>query len=845
MTRSLETFGLAFRLARRELRGGLRGLRVFWLCLTLGVAIIAAVGSVSASVVRGLNADARALLGGDVNVALNHREATAAQRAHLAAGGAVSAVLDTRTMVRTPDNAARQLAELKGVDHAYPLYGALELDPPQPAGQALGQGADGRWGVALDKRLLTALGLAVGDTLHIGEAAYEVRATIVREPDRTGRSLLLGGTALVGWDSLPATNLIKPGSLVRYHYRVRLLPETDVAAWVANLHAAFPTAGWRVRTFDNATPSVERFVRNLTDFLQLVGLTALLVGGVGVGNAVATYLRGKARTIATLKCLGGPQTLVFQMYLLQTLMLAATGVVAGLALGALAPVLFARILGGTLPVPLRMGIYPGPLGLAAAYGFLTTLVFSIWPLARVRDVPAAGMFRSLVVHVPGLPPRRFIVATGLGILALAGLALVSSEQTLNALWFIGGAFATLALFYGAGRGAAAAARAFGRPKRADVRLAITNLYRPGAPTASVVVSLGLGLTVLVAIALVEGNLTRQVNDTLPAQAPNFFFIDIQPDQVEGFERIVHATSATAALERVPMLRGRITAINGVPAEQASVGEGSEWAVRGDRQLTWAATLPTESTIVAGEWWPETYAGPPLISLEQDVAKDFGVGVGDTLTFNILGREITTPIANVRAVNWESMGINFAVVFAPGFFARVPHSHMATVKLDPQDEAALERAILDRFPNISAIRIQELIGAVTDVLRQIGLAVRLVAGVAILTGILVLGGAVATEHRRRVYDAVVLKVLGATRADIMRAYCIEYGLLGLLTAAVAAAVGSGVSYAVMRWVMRADWVALPRTLVLTALGSMLLTLTAGLIGTWRALGQRASATLRNE
>lgn len=836
---------LAWRLARRELRGGLKGLRVFWLCLMLGVTIIAAVGSVSAAVVGGLNADARALLGGDVTIQVNHREIAAEPLAYLHGEGRVSVVAETRTMIRTRDNARQELAELKGVDAAYPLYGVLELEPPQAPQAALGQDAAGQWGTALDRRLLQALDLHVGDLVRIGEGEYKVRAVIQREPDRSGRSLLFGATVLVARASLPSTHLIVPGSLVRFSYRLALPPERDSGLWAQEFHSRFPDTGWRVRTMQNATPRVERLVENLSDFLQLVGLTALLVGGVGVSNAVSSYLTGKARSIATMKCLGASTTLVFQTYLLQTMTLAATGVVAGLVVGAAAPVLLVRLLGPVLPVPLSIGVYPGPLLLAAAYGLLTALVFSLLPLARVRDVPAAEVFRGAVVRPAGRPGARTLAAVAVGMCALAALAVVTTAERANAAWFIGGATATLGLFYGVGRAAVALARMAGRPAIATLRLALTNLYRPGAPTTSVVVSLGLGLTLLVALALVEGNLMRQVRQTLPQQAPNFFFIDIQPAQVEGFEELVRAVPGEVTLERVPMIRGRITEIDGVPVEQVTIGEGSAWAVEGDRQLTWGATPPGDSTVVAGEWWPATYTGPPLISLEADIARDFGVDVGDTLTFNILGRTFVTPIANIRTVRWDSMGINFAVVFAPGLLESVPHSQIATVRMPPEHEADLQRALSEQFPNISAIRIADVVDAVSIILRRIGFAVRLVAGVAVLAGVLVLGGAVATEHRRRVYDAVVLKVLGATRGDILRAYCLEYGMLGLVTAVIAGAVGCGVSYAVMTFVMRADWTLLPRTLLATTAGALALTLTAGMVGTWRALGYPASVTLRNE
>lgn len=841
---ALGTLRLAVRLAARELRGGLRGFRVFLACLTLGVAAIAAVGSVSAAFVAGLAGDARTLLGGDVELRLVHRPATAEQRAWLERSATVSDVVWLRAMARTPDGARRSLVEIKAVDDAYPLYGTVGLEPDRPLAALLAE-EGGLWGAAVDPLILERLQLKVGDTIRLGDGSFRIAAAITREPDASANAFVFGPRVMLAPGGLAATGLIQPGSLAAYEYRLRLPAGTAPGPWIEALKAAFPDAGWRIRDFNNASPAVQQFIDRVTLFLTLVGLTALLVGGVGVGNSVRAYLAGRVRTIAVLKCLGAPARLVFATYLVQVMALAGLGIAVGLALGALAPPIVAWGFGDRLPVPARVGVYPLPLLLAAAFGVLTALSFSLWPLARARVLAAATLFRDIVAPGPSWPGAGYALATAAAIAALAGLAVVSAQDRKIALWFVVGAAGTFIAFHVLAWGVAALARRAGRPPWPGLRLALANLHRPGAPTASVMLSLGLGLTVLVAIALIEGNMTRQLKESLPEAAPTFFFIDIQPDQVATFEAIVAGFPGVAPPERVPSLRGRITRLNGAPVEAATVAPEAQWAVRSERGLTYAARVPQGSRVVDGAWWPADYRGPPLVSFDADLARGMGLKVGDTMTINVLGREMTARIANLRKIEWATLGINFAIVFAPGALDGAPQTHLATVAVPPELEEPLQRAVTERLPNVSAIRVKDALQRVADLVAKIGEAVRLTAGVTLLAGTLVLAGAIAAGHRRRVYDAVVLKVLGATRLDVTRAFLLEYGLLGLVTAAVAAVIGSIAAWLVLTQVMRAEWTFLPGAVLATAVLATAITVVAGLAGTWRALGARAAPLLRND
>jgi putative ABC transport system permease protein len=837
---------LALRLARRELRGGLKGFRIFFACLMLGVGIIAAAGSVASSVRGGIAADAQKILGGDVELRLLYRPATRSQIAFFEASGAVSAIREMRAMARPIAGDERALVELKGIDSDYPLYGGLELQPSVSLADALAE-RDGRWGAVADPNLLERLGLKLGDRVRIGDGEYVIRASLMREPDRGAGVFILGPRLMVADASLESTGLVQPGSLIYHAYRIKLPPGTDAGQWREDLKARFPEAVWRVRGLDDAAAGVRRFINRTSMFLTLVGLAALLVGGVGVSTAVRSYLESKTATIATLKCLGAPGGLVFRAYLLLILLLACGGVVAGLALGAAVPPFVAGLLAERMAIDPQVSVFPLPLALAAAFGLLTAVGFSLWPLARARDVRAVQLFRDLLQHAPSRPRRGDVAAIAAVAVVLAALVLVSAHDRGLAAGFIGGAVVALLLFRATAMAVAALARRAHRAslRRPSLRLALANLYRPGAPTGSVVLSLGLGLTVLVAIALVEGNMSREIRDTMPAEAPSFFFIDIQPDQISAFDALVGGFGGVSELQRVPMLRGRITAMNGTPADKLTYDGDMGWILQGDRGITWSTAVPEGSRIVAGGWWAADYRGPPLISLDHEVFEAFRLKLGDTITVNVLGREITGAIANTRDFEWSALTINFVMVFSPGMLESAPQTHIATARIDTDREIALQKAVADRFANISAIRVKDALETASLILAAVGDAVRLTASVTLLAGILVLGGAMVAGHHRRVYDAIVLKVLGATRIDIARAYLIEYGLLGIVAGALAALLGTVAGYLFQTQVLNGDWTFLPGTVAVTALAGTGITLAFGLFGTLWALGQPAASLLRNE
>src|SRR5690606_24956414 len=833
---------LSLRFSLPELRGGLRGFRLFAACLALGVAVIAAIGTLSAAIITGLVRDWRSLLGGDIEFRLTHRPAEAAERAFLEQQGRLSESVQMRVMGHAPQTQQSVLVEMKAVGPAYPLYGRMELENGAELQAALRQ-RGGVFGAAVDPQALIRLDASIGDRIRLGEAEFEIRAVIAREPDRATAGFTLGPRVMISLDALPQTQLIQPGSLAYWEYHL-LLPEGASAAAVqAAAEREFPSAGWRIRDWREGSPGVKRFLDRASLFLVLIGLTALLIGGVGVANAVHAHLQGKTPTIATLKSVGATTGFIFRVYLWQTMLLAAFGIALGIVIGAAVPNLAAGALARIMPLPMVPGLYAMPLILAGIYGLLVALAFTVWPLARAADIRPAALYRDLVAPGKRWPRLPYLLATLALFAGLAAMAVLGATERRFAFYFVIAAIVAFLMFRLFALGVSALARRIRPPRGARLKLALSSLHRPGAATAALLLSLGVSLTLLVAIALVEGNLHAQVEDRLPDEAPAFFLLDIQPQQRGEIAARVSATPGARDFDTVPNLRGRITRVKDVPADQVDVTPEQRWVLQGDRGLTYARTLPEGSTLVAGQWWQPDYDGPPLISMEERAARGLGVWIGDRRTVNILGRDIEAEIASSRRLSWSASGINSVLVRPPALLDRAPHPFRATVKADAAAEVALFRDVTRQFPTVSVVRMKDVLGELNAMVEKLGAAVRGAAAVTLIAGLFVLAGALAAEHRKRLRESAVLKALGATRRDILAAHLIEYGLVGLVGAVVAFLLGWLAAWAMVTQLMNANFVFAPGVAAVTAIGGVIATLALGLIGAWQALAAKPAPLLR--
>ena len=835
---------IAARFAARELRGGLKGFRIFLACLALGVAAIAAVGSVRSSIEAGLAREGAAILGGDAEIDLTYRFATPEERAWIdSIASAVSEVTDFRSMLvkGQGDTAERGLTQVKSVDAAYPLIGQVLLEPAMPLADALA-GRDGLPGAVVHPLLIDRMGMQIGDTFRLGTQDFRLMAAITREPDAGADGFGLGPRTIVATDALANAGLLTPGTLYSTEYRM-LLPEgSDLDALQAQVSQRFEGAGARWRDSRNGAPSVARFVERLGAFLILVGLSGLAVGGVGVSAAVRAYLAGKTSVIATLRTLGADRATIFQTYFLQIGALSLLGITMGLILGAAIPLALGPFLESRLPVPAVFTIHPAPLIEAAIYGVLTALIFTLWPLSRTEDVRAATLFRDALSTTRTLPRAPMLAVILMLLAMLIGTSMLFSGAAWLTLWTAGGilgALILLVLTAMAVRALTKRARgtAQGRPV---LRWALAAIGGQRDEATSVILSLGLGLSVLAAVGQIDGNLRGAIANDLPDVAPSYFFVDIQRDQMPAFMDRLANDPAVSRIDSAPMLRGVITRINDRPAREVA---GDHWVVTGDRAVTYAGAMPEGTRIMAGEWWPDDYDGPPQISFAEEEAREMGVGLGDTITMNVLGRDITGTITSLREVDFSTGGMGFVLTMNERALAGAPHTFISTVYAEEAAEAQILRDVAGAAPNITAIRVRDAIDQVSDVLAGLAAATSYGAAATLITGFLVLIGAAAAGERARTYEAAVLKTLGASRGRILRSFALRAALLGAAAGVVAIAAGIGGGWAVSRFIMQTDYSVIWPSAIAIVLGGVLATLLSGLAFAWRPLAARPAQVLR--
>lgn len=835
--------GLALAIARREMRGGVAGFRVFLACLVLGVAAIAAVGSARQAIDEGLRREGATILGGDAEITLTYRFAEDAERAWMAERAvAVSEIADFRSMatVGSGTGADRALTQVKAVDDGWPLRGAARLDPDMPLAEALaGNGA------AMERVLADRLGLKPGDGFRLGGAEFTLRAILEREPDAAGDGFGFGPRTLVRLAALEGSGLLAPGTLFETKYRLLMPAGTDLEAMRQAAMAAFPESGLRWRDARRAAPGVARFVERLSAFLVLVGLAGLAVGGVGVAAAVRAYVERKVPTIAVLKTLGAEGRLVLAAYLVQVGALALAGILGGLALGAALPLAAEPFAAPRLPVPAVFAVYPGALAEAALYGALTALAFTLWPLARAHAIRPAALFRESAGRARGGWPGWVAAPVCLGAVA----ALVTSAAWLSptprlVFWAAGGIAGALVLLVMAAAGLRRGARALARSRMLArfslLRGALGAVGGPGGEVRATVLALGLGLSVLAAIGQIETNLKGAIANELPEVAPSYFVLDIQPAQIEPFRAMLAANPGVQAVTSAPMLRGVITRINGRPAQEVA---GNHWVLRGDRGVSYAATPPEGTTITAGDWWPEGVDGPPQMSFAAEEAAEMGLRLGDEITVNILGRDLTARITSFREVDFSTARMDFVMIVNPAALAGAPHTHLASIHADEAAEAAILRDLATAFPNITAVRVRDAIARVSGILSGIAAAVTYAAGVTLATGVVVLIGAAAAGAQGRLREAAILKTLGATRARVLAGFALRSVLMGLAAGTVAVLAGALAGWGVITFVMETEFRFAPAPALGIVAGGVLATTLAGLAFAWRPLAARPAQVLR--
>jgi len=839
---------LSLRLALRELRGGLSGFYVFILCIALGVTAIATVGTVTGALRDSIARQGQIILGGDVSASVVHRRASEAERAVFARFGTVSEAGSMRAMARRPNGEAQTLIDVKAVDQAYPLYGTVALESDTSFRAALSEPDS----AIVEQALLDRLDLEVGDQLKLGDSLVRVTGVIAREPDRLSGGAAFGPRLLTTIPTLQDTGLLAPGTLIDWDYRIAFpedAGEERIAAFRETVNTELENSGFSVRDRTDPSPQITRAVAQLSGFLTLVGLAALLIGGIGVANAISAFVARKRKSAAIYKAIGASTGLTLTAFALQVLLVAALGIAAGLIAGTIIPLALDRAFGNLLPIQIDLTLQPSALALAAAYGLLTALAFILWPLGRAGQIRPAELLREEITASKSLPPRAFIAGSVASALALAGLAIWLSEVRLIAAITVAGVGVIFAIFLGVGRLIRYLAVRAPRPRQPEMALAIANIGGPAGLTITLALSLGAGLALLTMIALTDTSLRGELQTDLPENAPSHFFLGIPKERFSDFSRLVSSNAPAAELNTAPMLRGRIVAIDGTPASEINAPEDAQWVLDGDRGITYASETPEYSEVIEGAWWSPDHEGEPLVSFEVELARQLGISVGDTLTVNVLGREITARVANLRTVAWERLSINFVMIFSPNALENAPYRMLATLNWPDGRNAEAENAVLRtvtaEFPTVTAVTVRDVLQSVGRVLEQVMTAIRIAASLTLVAGVIVLAGAFATVQRRRIYEAVVLKVLGAQRRNIVVAHILEYVLMAVAVAVFAAGLGAIGAWLLVTLVLGVAFTFSALALVQAGALAVLLMVVFGSIGTLQVLGAKAAPYLRSE
>jgi putative ABC transport system permease protein len=834
---------LSLRFAGRELRAGVRGFRIFLACLALGVAAIAAAGSTAEAFREGLASKAREILGGDVAVSVQLRRFSPQERAAFERLGRVSWAVGDRAMAQAPSG-ERRLVELRGVEGDYPLAGTVTVRGQPSLNAALVPQGDA-WGAAVEQSLLDRLHLKLGDRFLAGNVPIIARAVLLDEPDRLSRGFALGPRVLTRMGALQQGGFLTPGLPFGETARIALKRGIQPKAAIATIKKELPGRSFRMRDRGDAAPGIHRVIDQLEYFLGFIGLASLVAGGLGVFGAVSAYLEARKPAIATLKALGAEGALIRNTYLAQIGVLAALGVAIGLVVGALAPLALGAVVKDQLPFPALFAVYPWPLAKAAAFGLLSAAAFSLAPLARARATPPAGLFRSDLSGGMRFGPEIVgAIAAGVG---LAGLAVATAPTPRAAGAMIGGVAVAFGLLWLLGWGAATLAGKARVGARGPLRIGLANLAGPRSAARTASPAIGLGVGLLACVVLIQSSLLAEVAEIAPQTAPALVFTDIPGERVAEFDAAVtRAFGAPLTREtylRLPFVTGRITKVRGRAVDTKALPQGERWAFDNDVSMSAVGPEPPNPGITAGKWWPAAYAGPPLLALDEDVARAARIKVGDPVTLQVFGFDIEAKVAALRKVEFGSFGASFPLVVTPSAFRGANLHQVAIAKASKAQEARAIHELAAPFPQVNVISVREQLEAATDLFDRVALAVRGAAAVAALAGLLVLAGAIAARARERTKEAAILKVLGASRAQILAAYVLEYGLVGAIAGAAGVMLGYAAAWPVVTRVFHAHWSVDWAGVAALLGGAALLAAAGGLLAAFQALSQRPAPALR--
>ena len=802
---------------------------------------IAAIGSLRGMVEEGLERNGQLFLGGDAEIELTYRTTTDTEKEWLVANSfAHSEVIDFRSMAVATTTSKRVLTQVKAVDSFYPLVGSVVLSGGLSLEQALA-GKNDIPGVVVAPALLRRLQLTLGQKIQMGMQEFVVTATLLNEPDSFG-NFALGPRSIVLEKDMQKSGLLASGTLFSSKYRLLLRTGEGLDDLRRRFETDWAATGGKWKDSRKAAPGAARAIQKLSTFLVLIGLSGLVVGGIGVSAAVRAFVMKKTGNIAILKTLGATPRQIFWIHTIQICAYTLFAVILGVLLGALVPFIAKPFLPNDLKSITEISIYPAALIEAAVYGFLAAAIFSIWPLAQTELIRPGRLFYAASSHT--WPSKGYLAMLTLLIITALLSAIQFSESAWLTLWLLGSmSLALLFLMFMASLFQLILKQMVNSSflqGRVALRAAISAIASGTEPAGPAVMGMGLGLAVLAAVGQIDGNLRQSITKSLPEKAPSFFFIDIQPDQLVDFNNKLAGNEGVDRVETAPMLRGLVTHINDRPVGELAV---DHWVLRGDRGISYAQSMPEQTVLTAGQWWPDDYTGSAQISFAAEEAEEIGIGLGDTLTLNILGRSISADITSLREVDFSNADMGFVIVLNANALKGAPHSHIATVYAQAEAEIPLLNELGEAFPNVTGIQVREAVLLVSGIVSAIASAAFICAIATLITGVLILISAASANNIQRAYEAAILKTLGATRKEILVSFIFRSAMVGALAASVALGAGLLGGWGVFYFVFGSEFKIIWFNAAIILIGGVGTTLITGVLFAIGPLSQSATTELR--
>lgn len=836
------------RMAWRDSRASRRRLGLFSLSIVLGIAALVAIGSFNANLQRAIDGQARTLLGADLEVTSRAALSDEAETFLASLGGGQAREQSMAAMVVFPsrENATR-LITLRAMDGAYPFYGDFVTAPAgAPARLAAGEAV-----AVLEETLMAQFGIAAGDEIKLGEQTFIVAGSLLKIPGDNAAVAMLSPRVIIAESQLPATGLVGPQSLVRYKRFFKFDEGRDVEALVEELRGRFRELRLGFDTVEERKEELGQVLKNVYSFLGLVGFIALFLGAIGVASAIHVYVRQKLGTVAVLRCLGASAGQAFAVYLVQGVALGIFGAGVGAVIGVAVQLSLSSAVGGLLPFEVEFFVSGAAVARGVAAGLVICVLFTLLPLLAVRRVPPLAAIRAVSAEPEnGGDPWRWAVY-GAILVAVTGLAVTQSPRWEVGVGFVGALAVGFAVLAGLAKGIAwAAQRVVPAGAPYVVRQGVANLHRPNNRTVLLLLALGLGTFLIVTLTLTRATLLAQIAGSGGAGRPNLLFFDIQDDQIAELEGILAReqapleASAPIVTMRVAGLKGRSIADVLRDPENAVPG----WTLRREYRSTFRGELGGAEKLVAGEFIGEVAAGVEVvpISLEQGLAKDMGLALGDEVEWDVQGLPLRTRVTSLREVEWRRMEPNFFVVFPRGVLEAAPKFFVAATKVgSPADSARVQQAVVSALPNVSAIDLQLIIETLDGVFSKVQFVVQFMAGFTVITGIIVLAGAILSGRFQRLREAVLLRTLGATARQLWQIQFVEYAILGVLAAVVGCGLAVGANLALAYFVFDTVGVWAVGTLAWAILAVTAVTVVTGLLASRGVANHPPLEVLRQE